>query len=427
MNVYDSELVTSILKKSGYEEVTDITKANILILNTCAVREKAAERIVNKMKQHKNYFKTGVLEYTGIIGCVPQHDSQRLMNNLPFIDFLVGPDNYTHLPSVLDKLYFGQKETVVLTNQNHTENYEKVDPEHKESSFSNFISIIRGCNNFCTYCVVPYTRGRERSKDFDQIIAEAKEDIKKGSVELTLLGQNVNSYNSRGKDFADLLEAVANLEGVKRVRFATSHPKDLSEKLIKTVANNKFICNSIHLPFQAGSNRILNLMNRGYTKEEYLEKIKLIRKHIPDVALTADIIVGFPTETDDEFRETIEVVKEARYDNSFTFIYSERSGTKAKEKFNDNISRDVKVKRLQELSDLQHQVGLRELKKDIGLVKEVLVESESKKRKSQLMGRTEQNRIVIFDNQNNLKPGTFVNVKITKAEGVSLFGKIVSN
>ncbi|PID29607.1 MAG: tRNA (N6-isopentenyl adenosine(37)-C2)-methylthiotransferase MiaB [Candidatus Cloacimonadota bacterium] len=423
MNVYDSDLVEKILVDAGYNKTNNIEDADFLFVNTCAVRENATDRVVNKLSQHRKYKKYGKMKLIGILGCMPQHDGEGIKERVPFVDIMAGPDSYKKLPSLIlsaldEKSYM---EDLLLDK---TENYENLFPS-KQSGTNSFIAIMRGCNNFCTYCVVPYTRGRERSRDVKSIIAEVKQNVKNGITEFTLLGQNVNSYNCEGMNFPKLLEKVAKVDGVKRLRFATSHPKDFSDELIDVMAKYDNICNNFHIPFQSGNNKILKEMNRGYTIEDYLKKVDKLKTSIPDISLTTDIIVGFPGETEEEFNDTLNIVKKVKFDNSFIFIYSERKNTKASKIFDDNISRDIKVERLKKLSDLQREVGLEMLSSDIGKVKEVLVESVSKKRESQLKGRTEQNRIVIFDRRDGINVGDYVRVKITKAGGVTLFGDLL--
>ncbi|MBU4485579.1 MAG: tRNA (N6-isopentenyl adenosine(37)-C2)-methylthiotransferase MiaB [Candidatus Delongbacteria bacterium] len=422
MNVYDSELVTGILIKNGYEQISNINKADILFLNTCAIREKAVERVIHKMEQYAHLKKKGDLKIAGVLGCIPQYSSDRLKKELPFIDILSGPDNYDKLPQMISECLKNKKiqENLEL---NEEQNYDDILPFIK-NKFSSFVTIMRGCNNFCSYCVVPYVRGRERSRSAGSILRETSDAVSKGITEITLLGQNVNSYKSEGVSFPALLEKVSEIEGLKRLRFATSHPKDISDELIKVTAENKKICKHLHLPFQAGSNEVLKRMNRGYTKDEYLIKIENIRNSIPEIALTTDTIVGFPDETEEDFLQTLEVIEQAGFDNSFMFIYSEREHTYAKKNFKDNISKKIKSERLKKVAELQKKIGLEQIGNDVGKTKEILVESVSKKRKTEMMGRTGQNRIVIFESDDTIKAGDYINVHITGAEGVSLFGEI---
>lgn len=424
MNKYDSELVSSILGKEGYESTDNIDETDILLINTCAVREHATERVINKLKSYEIYKKRGKVEVIGIIGCMPQHDRGGLKEKLPFIDILAGPDSYRRLPEMLG-MTLSKGCLVEDTDLNKDENYDLIFPS-RQAGTNAFIAIMRGCNNFCSYCVVPYTRGRERSRSLESIIDETKKTVADGFSEITLLGQNVNSYKYGDIGFPELLRQVSKVDGLKRLRFATSHPKDLSDELITVMAECDNICPSLHLPFQSGSNRILEMMNRGYTIESYKEKINKIKKAIPDIALTADIIVGFPSETEEDFEDTLQTVKDVSFDNSFTFIYSERENTAAEKKYTDDIDRETKVGRLQRLSDLQKEVGLKNLQSEVGKIREVLVENISKKRDWQLKGRTVHNRIVIFDKKDDLKTGDYVNVKIVRAEGVTLFGEIVN-
>lgn len=423
MNVVDSEIVTSILIKAGFKLVNDIKKANILLLNTCAIREKAVERVINKLKHHKSLNKSGKLEIAGVLGCIPEHTGDELKAKLDFIKLQVGPDKYRILPQLIKKIY-KDKTYLEELDFDMDENYEDVTPYRSEHTNA-FISVMRGCNNFCSYCVVPYVRGREKSRTVDSILKEVKDTLENGISEITLLGQNVNSYNYEGIRFPELLQKVADVEGLQRLKFATSHPKDLSEELVDVIAKNDNISNSFHLPFQAGSNKVLKNMNRGYTIEEYLAKLKMIREKIPDIALTTDVIVGFPGETVEDFQETVKVLKDTKFDNAFMFIYSERKNTASAKNFKDDITKEEKGRRQQFISDLQKEIGLEQLRKDIGKIKEVLIESLSKKRKEQYKGRTEQNRIVVFDKVEGCNIGDIVKVKIIEAEGVTLFGEII--
>lgn len=424
MNVVDSEIVTSILIEAGYKLVEDIKEANILLLNTCAIREKAVERVLNKMKHHKSLKNTGKLEIAGILGCIPEHSGEEMRSKLDFIKLQVGPDKYRTLPELLKKIY-KEKNYIEELDFDMDENYEDVTPYRSEHTNA-FISVMRGCNNFCSYCVVPYVRGREKSRSIDSIITEVEQTLAKGISEITLLGQNVNSYNYEGIRFPELLQKVAEVKGMKRLKFATSHAKDLSEKLIDVIIKNPNISNSFHLPFQAGSNEVLKNMNRGYTIEEYLAKIDMIRRKVPDIAITTDVIVGFPGETNEDFEKTVKVLKDTEFDNAFMFIYSERKNTMSAKNFKDDVSKEEKGRRQQVISELQKKIGLVQLRKDVGIEKEVLIESVSKKRTDQLKGRTEQNRIVIFDKIDDCNIGDYVKVKIIKAEGVTLFGEIIN-
>jgi len=426
MNVYDSELVASILKTAGYEQALNIHKAEILFVNTCAIREKAVERVINKMQQYAHLkLKKGKVKVAGILGCIPQYSSERLKEELPFLDILSGPDNYEKLPQMINDCLKSKKLQVNLELKKE-QNYDDILP-FTENKHSVFVTVMRGCNNYCSYCVVPYVRGRERSRSVKSIMAEVKNAVSNGVTEVNLLGQNVNSYSSQGMNFAQLLNKVSEVEGLKRLRFATSHPKDISDELIQVMAANPKVCKHLHLPFQAGSNDILKRMNRGYTREDYLSKIEKIRKTIPDIAITTDIIVGFPDESDEDFEQTLDVMRRSGFDNSFMFIYSERELTHAKKNYKDNIPKKVKAERQKRVIELQKLLSIEQISRDAGKNKEVLVESVSKKRKSELMGRTEQNRIVIFEKTNNVAEGDYVNVLITRAEGLSLFGKIVNN
>ncbi len=423
MNVYDSELVMNILLQNGYEKASAIGKADILFLNTCAIREKAVERVIHKMEQYAHYRKKGKLKIAGILGCIPQYSSERLKKELPFIDILSGPDNYDKLPQMIKESIKNKRihEDIRLYKE---QNYDNMLP-YRENKFSAFVTVMRGCDNFCSYCVVPYVRGRERSRSLNEILKDINDAVSKGITEITLLGQNVNSYNWNGMTFAALLEKVSETENLKRLRFATSHPKDISYELIEVMSNNPKICKHLHLPFQAGSSEVLKRMNRGYTKEDYLGKIEKIRDSVPGIALTTDIIVGFPGETDDDFKETLEVMEISGFDNSFMFIYSERELTYAKKHYKDDVNRKIKAERQKQVIELQKRIGLEQMNGDIGTIKEVLVESVSKKRKTEMIGSTDQNRSVVFENSGKIKPGDYVKVKITDAGSVTLLGELI--
>lgn len=425
MNVYDSELVKSILINAGYEQALNIHKAEILFVNTCAIREKAVERVIHKMDQYAHLkLKRGKVKIAGILGCIPQYSADRLKKELPFIDILSGPDNYDKLPQMIEDCLKNKKmqENLVLDK---SQNYEEILP-FTENKHSVFVTVMRGCNNYCSYCVVPYVRGRERSRSVQSILTEVKNAVSNGVTEVNLLGQNVNSYSSDGMNFAQLLNKVSEVEGLKRLRFATSHPKDISDELINVMAENPKVCKHLHLPFQAGSNDVLKRMNRGYTREEYLANIEKIRRLIPDVALTSDIIVGFPDESDEDFEKTLDIVRTAGFDNSFMFIYSERELTHAKKNFKDNVPKKVKSERQNKVIEVQKETGIEQIAKDIGKTRVVLAESASKKSRTDMMGRTDQNRIVIFKKEGDISEGDYVNVLITHADGVTLFGEIVN-
>ncbi len=424
MNVYDSELVASVLLQAGFVKAGSMKEADILFLNTCAIREKAVERVIHKFQQYGHLRRKGNVQIAGVLGCIPQYSSDLLKKELPFLDILSGPDSYDKLPEMIRAAVKAKKlqENLELT---HEQIYENILP-YSENRFSAYVTIMRGCNNFCSYCVVPYVRGRERSRSPESVLKEVRSLVSKGVTEVTLLGQNVNSYAYSGVSFAELLNKVSEVEGLKRLRFATSHPKDISDELIMVMAKNPRVCKHLHLPFQAGSNDVLKRMNRGYTREEYLSKIRQVRELIPDIALTTDIITGFPGETDEDFQLTLDLMIKAKFDNAFMFIYSERDLTHAKKNFKDDVPQKVKNERHSAVGELNKTAGNEQMMSDIGKTKEILVETISKKRKSELMGRTEQNRMVIFSGNGRVKPGDYVMVKIVRAEGVSLFGELIN-
>ena len=415
MNEYDSELLTTILTQHGYEFVTDENKADIFLLNTCSVREHANEKIYHRVydlqKKHKP---RKVL--IGILGCMAENLQTKLLEDKRFrIDFVAGPDSYRRLPELLQTLELeGRKGYDIELSE--IETYENILPERQEG-INAWVAIMRGCNNFCAYCVVPYTRGRERSRASESILKEIEKSVSEGYKQVTLLGQNVNSYSYEGMDFADLLEKICAVEGILRVRYMTSHPKDFSQKLIDTLAKNKKLCKHIHLPLQAGNNRILKMMNRGYTREQFLELVHRIRTAMPEVVLSTDLITGFPSETEEEFNDTLKVVEEIRFDSAFFFKYSEREGTLASKKYKDDVPEEVKVERLRKLVDAQKTISLEKNEQYIGKVLEVMVDQLGTKRSEEdFQGRMDGNKKVLFPSEGReFKIGELIQVKITEA------------
>jgi tRNA-2-methylthio-N6-dimethylallyladenosine synthase len=422
MNVADSEIVMGILKKNGYEEVKSPDDADVILLNTCSVRDNAEQRIFGRLTNIK-YNKTnnpGLV--IGILGCMAERLRKELIEDKKNVDLVVGPDEYRKLPEYIDIAFHGGKGIGVRLSR--TETYEEIEP-YREDGLSAWIAVMRGCDKFCTYCVVPFTRGRERSRKLGSIVDEVIKLSDRGFREVTLLGQNVNSYCDELHDFSDLLAACAEVDNGMRIRFTTSHPQDLSDKLLYTIAEHKNICNYIHLPVQSGSDRILELMNRSYTIEHYLGIIERAKKIIPGVAFSTDIIAGFPTETEDDHQMTLDVMKKAGYDGAYMFKYSPREGTKAY-KMNDDVPEEVKGRRLQEIIDLQLELSLHNNNKLVGAKDTVLVEGFSKKSDNFLAGRTDTNKVVIFESVNGFKPGDYVDLEIYKATSATLFGKVIS-
>lgn len=420
MNVADSELVMSILKSKGFNLTQEINDADIILMNTCSIRENAEQRIYGRLDSIKNIKKARPGSIIGILGCMAERLRDDLINEKKMVDIVVGPDEYRRLPEFIDDAFAGGKGIGVKLSR--IETYDDLIP-YREDGLSAWISVMRGCDNFCTYCVVPYTRGRERSRSLNSITAEIKELSEREFKEITLLGQNVNSYSDNGNDFPDLLAACAAVDRSIRIRFTTSHPRDFSDKLIYTIADNPNICNYIHLPVQSGSNRILELMNRNYTVEHYLKMIEKAKEIIPGVSFSTDIISGFPSETEDDHKATIELMKKVRYDGAFMFKYSPREGTKAF-KMQDNVDEEVKSRRLTEIIDLQQKISYELNQELIGTEDVVLVEGFSRKSEEFLMGRTGTNKVVIFSKQDDIKPGDYVKVKIYKATSGTLFGDL---
>ena len=421
MNLADSEVVLSILSDDGYEITKNENDANVILLNTCSVRDNAEQRIhgrLGNLKHLKNGKEKVVL---GVIGCMAERMRDKLLEKEDFVDVVVGPDEYRKLPEYLSTAFAGAKGIGVKLSK--TETYDDIVP-YREDGLSAWISVMRGCDKFCTYCVVPFTRGRERSRSLNSIVAEIRELSEKGFREVTLLGQNVNSYNDSGSDFADLMQAAAEVDRNIRIRFTTSHPQDLSDKLLYTIAGNENICNYIHLPVQSGSDRILKLMNRTYTIEHYLNLIEKAREIIPGVSFSTDIIAGFPTETEEDHNRTLEVIGKVRYDGAFMFKYSPREGTKAY-RFEDDVPEDVKSRRLTEIINLQQSISNEINQTLIGTEEVVLVEGASRKSENDLSGRSDTNKVVVFPKIEGVERGDYVRVKIRKASSATLIADVI--
>ena len=421
MNVADSELVEGLLQKEGYQPIANINSADAVFVNTCAIREHAEEKVHSQLGRYNLIKKQKPDMIIGVLGCMAQNLKDDILESRPYVDIVLGPDSYRKLPEILNRKIVNQK-SIVDTKLSRFEVYDDLFPSRNEG-INAWISIMRGCDKFCTFCIVPFTRGRERSRSIASIVAETEQAVADGFVEMTLLGQNVNSYQHKLEGFADLLEAVANIKGVKRIRYTSPHPQDINSELLEVMAAHETICNYIHLPLQAGSNRILQRMNRTYTKEHFVGLVDYIRDVLPNVGISTDIIAGFPGETDEEFEETIDVMNQVKFDSAFTFKYSSRPGTKASE-FSDHISEEVKKERLQHIIELQKKHTLERNLESVGNVETVLVEKESKKSTSHWAGRTDSNKWVIFE-KGNAKIKDFVPVLITAAKGVSLHGDLV--
>lgn len=427
MNLSDSEIVGSIMAEDGYKMTDGAENADIIFINTCSIRDNAEQTIRKRLREIRRMKKNNPNLKVGILGCMAERLKQQLLDEEDVVDMIVGPDAYRDLPNLIKTVESGRRAINVLLSEEET--YAEIEPVRLGSNkMSAFISIMRGCENFCTYCVVPFTRGKERSRDPETILNEARDLVAKGYKEVTLLGQNVNSYrwDSDGKkvSFPELIAQVASVSPELRVRFATSHPKDISDELILTIANTPNICKAIHLPFQSGSNTVLKRMNRKYTREWYMDRISTIKKYIPDCGLSTDIIAGFCGETEEEHKETLSLMEWVGYDYAFMFKYSERPNTIAQKKFPDDVPEEVKSRRLTEIINLQQELSLRANKQNVGKIFEVLVESYSKRSKSDLAGRNSQNKMVVFPKK-EYKIGDYVMVKIIDCSAATLIGEAV--
>lgn len=428
MNFSDSEIVGSILSDNNYLITTDINEADCILINTCAIREGAEQRIRKRLKELKALRRNKPWFKVGVLGCMAERLKEQLMEEEDNVNLVAGPDAYRTLPELLKQVETGAKAANVLLSEEET--YAEIDPVRLGSNgISAFISIMRGCENFCAYCVVPYTRGRERSRDPKTIVNEAKRLFENGYKEVTLLGQNVNSYHWTDDDgsivdFPELMKQVAEIDPTLRVRYSTSHPKDLSDKLLEVMSSYDNICKCIHLPVQSGSNRMLKLMNRKYTVEWYLDRIAVIRRYMPDCAITTDVIAGFCGETLEDHEQTLSLFKQVGYDYAFMFKYSMRPNTYAHKRLTDDVSEEEKTRRLEEIIALQGELSLTSYQKDLGKTFEVLIEGTSKRNKEQLFGRNSQNKVIVFDG-NGHKPGEYVKVKVLKCTSATLIGALV--
>jgi len=421
MNVADSELVAGMLQKCGYSETRDLNQADIIFMNTCAIREKAEETVHNRLDSIQHLKKRKPEMIFGVLGCMAQNLKNDLLESKPYVDVILGPDSYRRIPEIINNRK-KQNGYEVDTRLSKYEVYDNLLPS-RHDGVNAYISISRGCDKFCTFCIVPFTRGRERSRSNESIIREVKDAVTNGFGEITLLGQNVNSYRTEEGNFPHLLEAVALVPGVKRIRYMSPHPQDMDDHLLQVMTEHENICNYVHLPLQAGSDRILRRMNRTYTKAEFLTLVDSIRKYMPNCSISTDIIVGFPGETTSEYEETLEVMNKVVFDRAFMFKYSSRPGTKAAE-YTDQIDENIKQERLAQLIDLQQSHTLIANQHHIGKVLKVMVEKESKKSPQEWSGRTEGNMGVIFD-KNDEQIKDIVNVLIQDAQGVSMFGNRV--
>lgn len=420
MNAGDSEIVVSIMQEEGYRYTENIDEADIVLINTCSIRDNAEQRIWGRLSAMRQLKKRKPSLIVGIIGCMAERLKEQLIEKGTGVDIVAGPDTYRTLPQLVRTAEGGNKGINVELSKEET--YAEIAPVRLDrNGVSAFIAIMRGCNNYCAYCVVPYTRGIERSRDPQTIVAEARALFENGYREVTLLGQNVNSYSYGEVGFPELMAMVAQISPLLRVRFATSHPKDISDRLLEVMAGYDNICKAIHLPAQSGSNEMLKKMNRKYTREWYLERIAAIKRYMPDCAITTDLIAGFCGETLEDHSATLSLMREVGYASAFMFKYSERPGTFSARHFEDDIADDEKTRRLNEIIALQNQLSIESNEAEVGKVRQVLVEGTSKRSDEQLCGRTSQNKMVVFDRGNH-KAGDYVMVKITGCSSATLFG-----
>jgi tRNA-2-methylthio-N6-dimethylallyladenosine synthase len=432
MNFADSEIVASILNKEGFGATKNINDADLIFINTCSIREKAEQTVRKRLTEFKKLKQQKRNMLVGVLGCMAERLKSKFLEEEKLVDIVVGPDAYRSLPGLVEEAEGGQKAVNVLLSRDET--YADISPVRIDSNgVSAFVSIMRGCNNMCSFCVVPFTRGRERSRDAESIIEECNALFEQGYKEVTLLGQNVDSYyfvdekNDQIITFARLLEKVALISPLLRVRFSTSHPKDITDEVLHTMARYENICNYIHLPVQSGSSRILQLMNRTYTREWYMGKVDRIRQIIPDCGISSDIIAGFCMESDEDHKDTLSIMEYSKYDMSYMFFYSERPGTLAQRRYKDDIPGEVKKRRLQEIVEVQNRLSLESNKKDIGKTFKVLIEGDSKKSNKDWMGRSSQNKVIVFPKENlNLKKSNYVMVKVTDCTQATLLGQIIN-
>jgi tRNA-2-methylthio-N6-dimethylallyladenosine synthase len=439
MNFADSEIVASILNQEGFGATRNVEEADLIFINTCSIREKAEQTVRKRLTEFRKLKlrKRGML--VGVLGCMAERLKSKFLEEEKLVDIVVGPDAYRSLPGLVEEAQGGQKAVNVLLSREET--YADISPVRLDSNgVSAFVSIMRGCNNMCSFCVVPFTRGRERSRDANSIVAECRDLFEKGYREVTLLGQNVDSYhyypetaNSGGSDaqteavtFARLMEMVAQISPLLRVRFSTSHPKDITDEVLHTMARYDNICKYIHLPVQSGSTRVLQLMNRTYTREWYIGKVNRIREILPDCGISSDIIAGFCTETESDHQDTLDIMSYSGYDMSYMFFYSERPGTLAQKRYQDDVPLEVKKKRLAEIVALQNRLSMESNKRDLGKTFTVLIEGDSKKSENDWMGRTSQNKVIVFPKETYpLGKGDYVQVNVTDCTQATLLGKII--
>jgi tRNA-2-methylthio-N6-dimethylallyladenosine synthase len=432
MNFADSEVVASILNDNGFGATRNAEEADLILLNTCSIREKAEQTVRKRLTEFRKMKKQRPALLVGVLGCMAERLKSKFIEEEKLVDIVVGPDAYRSLPALVEEAGSGQKAVNVLLSRDET--YSDISPVRLNSNgVSSFVSIMRGCNNMCSFCVVPFTRGRERSRDLYSIVSECKDLFNSGYREITLLGQNVDSYywydenNNEQINFAKLLETVALISPLLRVRFSTSHPKDITDEVLHTIATFENICNYIHLPVQSGSTRILQLMNRTYTREWYIAKVNRIRELIPDCGLSTDMIAGFCTETEEDHQASLSLMEYCHYDMAYMYFYSERPGTLAARRYTDDVPEEVKKRRLQEIVGLLRKHSLESMQKDLGKTFKILIEGDSKKSELDWAGRNDQNKMVIFSKENyQLSKGDYVYVRVNDCTAGTLLGKIIN-
>ncbi len=431
MNFSDSEIVASILHQEGFGATRNVEEADLIFLNTCSIREKAEQTVRKRLTEFKKLKEARKGMLVGVLGCMAERLKSRFLEEEKLVDIVVGPDAYRSLPALVTEASGGQKAVNVLLSRDET--YADISPVRLDSNgVSAFVSIMRGCNNMCSFCVVPFTRGRERSRDAASIVSECRDLFERGFREVTLLGQNVDSYyysplaGDTPVDFAQLLEKVAMIDPLLRVRFSTSHPKDITDDVLHTMARYENICKYIHLPVQSGSTRVLQLMNRTYTREWYMGKVDRIREIMPDCSISSDVITGFCTETEEDHTDTLDIMKYSRYDMSYMFAYSERPGTLAEKRYDDDVPEAVKKRRLTEIVNLQNRLSAESNQQDLGKTFTVLIEGDSKRSADDWMGRTSQNKVAVFPKSGgNFKKGDYVKVLVDNCTQATLLGRII--
>lgn len=427
MNFADSEIVASLMLDMGFETTAQYKEADVIFINTCSIRDNAEQRVRNRLREFSAAKKKRPGMTIGVLGCMAERLKSKFLEEEKLVDIVIGPDSYRDLPNLLSQADEGMRAVNVLLSREET--YADISPVRLNSNgISAFVSIMRGCDNMCSFCVVPFTRGRERSRDPESIIREAKELFEQGYREVTLLGQNVDSYKWGGTalNFAGLLQLVAQIDPLLRVRFSTSHPKDITDEVLHTMNKYDNICNHIHLPVQSGNSRVLELMNRTYTREWYIERIDTIRRLIPDCSISTDVIIGFCTETEVEHQDTLSMMDYVKYDFAYMYTYSERPGTLAAKRFEDDIPADVKTRRFNEILKMQQACSLNRLEQHIGKIHRVLIDGFSKKSDKDLAGKTEHNITVVFPANEINKPGEYVNVEIVRCTPATLIGQIIN-